>query len=621
MVVWLLVVSLASAFYRNQHFQWPQQEHPWTAAEPKSKQPLFKTVEEIGVLETQRQLEHRKGMPNQRSRSLETTRLKKKKKSTNEEELEFDRKKKASLASRRHAPDRHQHANKPPLFTVQSSDRPSPSPVDTVTTIGGLVIGARHGNAKGSNAKRYRPYTSSTKDSGIGSAQQLVSGGTFREGRSKSDASSSKGKGKRKKTSKGSKGKSGKMSGRSYYSYDIARDQVLTPAPLAFRLEPQPEHSQTETTPPSPVPTPRPSPQQADKLPTYVPTFAEQLFDPTIAPTPSSPSIAKTIAPTPESSLQPDVTQIPGLITLTFPPTESPTFGPVPLNTTAPSTAASPSSLQSSNLTLTPTAVSLVPSPSASTSPSAADSLSALTPRPTLPLTTNPPTADTGVRRIRVEPFYIGFEAPAPERAPVQDEYDYIVQLTTLYFEEIFATLYRDAEFSFDVIELTLLYTGFETGFPEERFTIYMEFGADMIFSAITDDTVDLPAGTDMLEVMIGAVDETYVVQYIWTAERESPFFRTQDVTAAVAPLKLPDGDSISIDIRGRPRDKSSDNVVADSRGSGAAPAQVENSSPAPIPVDGQIATSESYKQLSSRFILPGTSILEQLFQTDDKKP
>jgi hypothetical protein len=160
------------------------------------------------------------------------------------------------------------------------------------------------------------------------------------------------------------------------------------------------------------------------------------------------------------------------------------------------------------------------------------------------------------------------------------------MQLTTLYLEEMFASLYAYIDYSFERLELELMTSLYEEGIPEEKFNIYIEVNTGIDFRVV-DDTVELPQASDLFNQMVDAIlDTTYVRDYLWQVDRESPYFRTQEVAAAAAAVP----------------------VV-----------------PVVPPADDKLAAaksvttiSESVQQLEGRFVLPGSRVPVELFRPND---
>jgi hypothetical protein len=206
-----------------------------------------------------------------------------------------------------------------------------------------------------------------------------------------------------------------------------------------------------------------------------------------------------------------------------------------------------------------------------------------------VPTTTPAPTTlaalDNGVRRVAVPRIYLAFSAVGSERPPTPQESVFVMQLTTLYLEEMFAGLYAYIDYSFERLEMELMTSSYDEGIPEEKFNIYMEVNTGIDFRVV-DNTVQLPQASDLFNQIIDAIlDTTYVRDYLWQVDRESPYFRTQEVAAAAAPVP----------------------VV-----------------PVVPPADDKLAAksvstiSESVQQLEGRFVLPGSRVPVELFRPFD---
>lgn len=209
----------------------------------------------------------------------------------------------------------------------------------------------------------------------------------------------------------------------------------------------------------------------------------------------------------------------------------------------------------------------------------------------TTALPTSVPTPDNGIRRIAIPRTYIAYMAPDTERPPTAPETLFVVQLTTLYFEEIFAALYRDSDFSFERVELDLISNLYDKAMPEERFNIYLEVDTSFIFQ-IVNDTVELPQVSDIFSQMIAAIDTKYIMDYVWQVPRDSPFFKTQEVVTGAVAVARPSTDETE------PRAKEQ-NLTASNTTS-------------------NFTLSESVKQLEDRFILPGSRLPAGLFRLNE---
>ena len=222
--------------------------------------------------------------------------------------------------------------------------------------------------------------------------------------------------------------------------------------------------------------------------------------------------------------------------------------------------------------TTAPTAVA-----NGSEAPPAAPTVAIAAPSATVtPVATAPGTAAVVINQaVPVMPYYIAFAAPSADREPTDDEYLLITQLTTLYFEEIFAAVYTaNQTIKFVQVDTVLDSAQYQAGIPEAKFNIYMAFNTSIIFAP---DSA-LPSATDLFDIMDEAIGTSYVVNYVWQAP-ETPFVSTQE--AVLNPLAL--------DI---------------------------------IPVKGKMANSpDVYSQLQGRFILPGSKISASIFRPHKSEP
>lgn len=133
-----------------------------------------------------------------------------------------------------------------------------------------------------------------------------------------------------------------------------------------------------------------------------------------------------------------------------------------------------------------------------------------------------------------MQPYYIAFAAPLATREPTDDEYLLISQLTTLYFEEIFAAIYSNSSsVTFVRVDTLLDAVQYEAGIPDPAFNLYMAFDTAVIFSA---DSV-APNATELFDIMQEAIGTSYIVNYVWQAPETSPFISTQD--AVLNPLTM----------------------------------------------------------------------------------
>jgi hypothetical protein len=203
---------------------------------------------------------------------------------------------------------------------------------------------------------------------------------------------------------------------------------------------------------------------------------------------------------------------------------------------------------------------------------------------------------DDGIRRVALPRTYIAFSVVEWERPPTPQETVFVVQLTTLYFEEVFTGLYADADSSLERVEMELVTSLYEEGIPEERYNIYLEFNTSVVFRIVNDTTVQLPQASDLFNQTVEAIlDTTYVYDYLWQVDRESPYFRTQEVVAAAA-----------VELPGR--------AASDVRG----PAAKNKSVSGMAMTDPNIAVSGSVQNLEDRFILPGSKLPNGLFRLHD---
>ena len=191
---------------------------------------------------------------------------------------------------------------------------------------------------------------------------------------------------------------------------------------------------------------------------------------------------------------------------------------------------------------------------------------------------TSMPTPDNGIRRVQIPLYYIAFDAPGAEREAQESELEFVTQVTTLYLEEILASKYKDSSFDFVRLDNELVSQQFQAGFPEERFNLYMEFDADVVFRVLSDAIV-LPSPDESFESLVNAIlDPSYIVAYVWQA-LESPFAKALDVVVD----RLPDTIGSDFDTR-------------------------------------TAEQSVAFQALEGRFILPGSRIPSSIFRSDNER-
>jgi hypothetical protein len=127
---------------------------------------------------------------------------------------------------------------------------------------------------------------------------------------------------------------------------------------------------------------------------------------------------------------------------------------------------------------------------------------------------------------VIIRQYYIAYEAPLSTQEPSDEEYQTITQLTTVYFEEIFTTLFSGNQNTvFDAVETILVDTEYQAGTPTENFNIYMAFSSSVVFNVGSI----LPTETELFETMKTSIDTNYIVNYVWQAA-DTQFISTQTV-------------------------------------------------------------------------------------------
>jgi hypothetical protein len=251
----------------------------------------------------------------------------------------------------------------------------------------------------------------------------------------------------------------------------------------------------------------------------------------------------------------------------------------------------------SSNAMVAPSSnATAVPASNATTAaPSAPGSSIVPTTAPANITSLKPTLLQAGIRRVALPRTYIAFSVVDWDRPPSPQETVFVVQLTTLYLEEVFTGLSADADFSLERVEMEVITSSYEEGIPEERYNIYLEFNTSVVYR-IVNDTVQLPPAIDLFnQTMAAILDTTYVYDYLWQVDRESPYFRTQEVVAAAV--------------------EPSDRTGSDARGPAAKNKVVTGMT---AMTDPNIAVSGSVQNLEDRFILPGSNLPTGLFRLHD---
>jgi hypothetical protein len=145
-------------------------------------------------------------------------------------------------------------------------------------------------------------------------------------------------------------------------------------------------------------------------------------------------------------------------------------------------------------------------------------------------------------RKVQVPSYYIAFSASMADREPTDDEYALIAQLTTTYFEQIFAAQYKVDPILFERVDTILVedqYLAISTT-PDLPYNIYMTFNTSVVFAPSSSaSATSLPSGPELLDIMDGAIGASYIVNYVWQAT-ETPFISTNDVSLNSVPLVKP---------------------------------------------------------------------------------
>jgi hypothetical protein len=139
----------------------------------------------------------------------------------------------------------------------------------------------------------------------------------------------------------------------------------------------------------------------------------------------------------------------------------------------------------------------------------------------------SPPTAATGESSVPiVNTIYIAFAAPEATREPTQEEYALMTDLTSEYLDSYITGYYKnDADSSFIRTELTLKDTLYNAGIPDERFNVYMEFFAKLVFSSESA----LPTSDEAFALVRDSISPDYILDYVRSAVG-TPFESTNEV-------------------------------------------------------------------------------------------
>jgi hypothetical protein len=163
-----------------------------------------------------------------------------------------------------------------------------------------------------------------------------------------------------------------------------------------------------------------------------------------------------------------------------------------------------------------------------------------------------------------------------------------ITQLTTSFFEELFASIYNSDSLLFLRVDTVLASNQYQASIPSPEYNIYMAFNTSIIFGPANDQSLvseELPPGQALLDIMNESIGTSYIVNYVWQAT-ETPFISTQDVILNPSPV-------------------TENNVATNTTDQ----LKIENSK------------SEKFNDLQGRFILPGSKISKRVFRPDEKKP
>jgi hypothetical protein len=141
------------------------------------------------------------------------------------------------------------------------------------------------------------------------------------------------------------------------------------------------------------------------------------------------------------------------------------------------------------------------------------------------------------VQRVRVENFFLAYNAPMADREPTADEYNQMRDLTTEYFTNYFTGRYaNDTAVKFLTAESGIKFNLYQAGIPAQRFNIYMQYNyTDLIYTV--DSTP--PSAAESFIIMRDSITAEYILNYVRNATN-TPFDSTQEVVFRASTLTEP---------------------------------------------------------------------------------
>jgi len=132
---------------------------------------------------------------------------------------------------------------------------------------------------------------------------------------------------------------------------------------------------------------------------------------------------------------------------------------------------------------------------------------------------------------VRVQDYYLAFDTSdtTAEREPTEEEYNQLVNLTTIFLDEFFTDFYDgNPDVTFLGLELEIDFTAFEDDIPEEvdeRYNIFIDFSfADLAF---TLDSTPPPASELFSILRTALVESEDYIRNVPRAFENSPFETT----------------------------------------------------------------------------------------------
>ena len=128
------------------------------------------------------------------------------------------------------------------------------------------------------------------------------------------------------------------------------------------------------------------------------------------------------------------------------------------------------------------------------------------------PATTMAPTDN--LIRVRVTDYFIAYVTPQLMAAPNQQELDQLVEVTRQFFFELFEAEYAGTDVKFKDIVLTVEKAEFGTGFPEDRFSYYIDFDTVVLYEP---DSAQPKGPVETFNVMQSADFVRYILEFVRT--------------------------------------------------------------------------------------------------------